>query len=105
MIVKAGMARLREFHGVKIEVLAVGQSSMVSKMLYGEGDSVPFHSHESEQCGYVLSGRYRLRFGGFDELIGAGDSYAIPGNIEHSLEVLEPGEVLDVFTPIREEYL
>ena len=38
-------------------------------------------------------------------LLHAGDSYAIPGNTPHSFEVMESGEVVDVFTPPREDYL
>ena len=40
-----------------------------------------------------------------DILLHAGDSYAIPGNTPHSFEVIEGGEVVDVFTPQREDYL
>jgi mannose-6-phosphate isomerase-like protein (cupin superfamily) len=40
-----------------------------------------------------------------DVVLYAGDSYAIPGNTPHSFEVLEGGEVVDVFTPQREDYL
>jgi quercetin dioxygenase-like cupin family protein len=35
----------------------------------------------------------------------SGDTYAVPGNVPHSFEVLESGEVVDVFTPHREDYL
>jgi quercetin dioxygenase-like cupin family protein len=105
MIVKSENAKYREFHGVQFQVLAVGPKTMVSKMLYKANDSVPFHKHSNEQSGYVISGRYRLKFGQYDQVIGPGDSYAIPENIEHGIEILEPGEVIDVFTPVRQDYL
>lgn len=38
-------------------------------------------------------------------LLTAGDSYSIPANIEHSIEIIEAGQVVDVFTPIRQDYL
>lgn len=62
----------------------------------------------SEQCGYVVSGRHRLIIESdprIDVVLTAGDSYAIPGNTLHSFEVMEDGEVVDVFTPHREDYL
>jgi quercetin dioxygenase-like cupin family protein len=50
--------------------------------------------------------RGRLRFqhpgGVFD--VGAGDSFLVPGNVEHQASALEDSEVLDIFTPMREDY-
>ncbi|WP_338729740.1 cupin domain-containing protein [Haladaptatus sp. DJG-WS-42] len=104
-IVKAGDARAESFRGTNFEVLAVGENSMVTKMHFEKGTDVPTHSHESEQSGYVVSGTYRLTFGEYDEVLEAGDSYSIPGNVEHTYEVLESGIVIDVFSPPREDYV
>ncbi|MCG3671925.1 cupin domain-containing protein [Aliarcobacter butzleri] len=105
MIVKKENATNRQFLGVDFVVLAIGEKSMVTKMLYKITDNVPTHSHPNEQNGYVVSGKYRLKFKDFDEILESGDSYSIPANVEHSLQILEAGEVVDVFTPIREDYL
>ena len=106
-IVKATDAEHRENDefGITFEILSVGPTSMVTKMLYEEGDKVPEHSHESEQSGYVLSGRYRFVFENYDEILEGGDGYTIPGDVPHRIDVLEPGEVIDVFTPHREGFL
>jgi len=53
----------------------------------------------------VISGRFRLRTHEIDEILNPGDSYSVPGGIEHSVEVIEPGDVIDVFVPPREEFL
>ena len=74
-------------------------------MKYKRGDIVPFHSHPNEQNGYVISGKYRIRFDNYDEVIQVGDSYSIPADSEHSVEVIEAGEIIDVFTPLRDDYL
>ena len=105
MIVTSQEGKRRSFYGVDFVVFAHGPESMVTKMVYKLEDKVPFHSHPNEQSGYVLSGKYRIRFSEFDQEIGLGDSYSIPANIEHSIEVIEAGEVLDFFTPPREDYL
>ncbi len=108
LIVRKEEALKRTFKGVDIDSLAVGEKSMVAKMNYALGNFATLHSHPHEQCGYVISGRYRLIVEGetgADALLGAGDSYAIPGGVPHSFEVLESGEVIDVFTPPREDYL
>ena len=97
------------FKGVSLDSLAVGEKSMVTKMNYVKGNFATTHQHPHEQCGYVISGEYRLKVETpeeeIDVLLHAGDSYAIPGNMPHSFEVLEGGEVVDVFTPQREDYL
>ena len=97
------------FKGVSMDSLAIGEKSMVAKMNYVKGNFATTHQHPHEQCGYVISGEYRLKVEipeeNIDILLHAGDSYAIPGNTPHSFEVIEGGEVVDVFTPQREDYL
>lgn len=98
----------RTFKGVNLDSLAVGEKSMVTKMNYVKGNFATMHSHPHEQCGYVISGKYRLIVESddrIDVIMHPGDSYAIPGNTPHSFEVIEGGEVVDVFTPHREDYL
>ena len=105
MITKKGDAKPREFKGVSFDVLAVGEKSMVTRMNYKIGDNVSAHAHPNEQCGYVISGKYRIRYQDVDEILTSGDSYSIPENVAHAWEVLEAGKVIDVFTPVREDYL
>lgn len=105
MIIKKENATNKQFLGVDFVVLAIGEKSMVTKMLYKTTDNAPTHSHQNEQNGYVVSGKYRLKFGNFDEILESGDSYSISANTEHSIEILEAGEVVDIFTPIRKDYL
>lgn len=108
IVVKREDALKRVFKGVSLDSLAVGEKSMVTKMNYVKGNYATTHQHPHEQCGYVISGQYRLIVETeprIDVILAAGDSYAIPGNTPHSFEVLEGGEVVDVFTPQREDYL
>ena len=108
IVVKKADALKRVFKGVSLDSLAVGAKSMVTKMNYVKGNYATTHSHPHEQCGYVISGRYNLTVEiepKIDVILTAGDSYAIPGGTPHSFEVIEGGEVVDVFTPQREDYL
>ncbi len=105
MIVKSTESKKREFKGVDFELLSSGTKLMITKMNYKVGNKVPFHNHPNEQAGYVISGKIRIRFAEFDQILTAGDSYVIPENENHSIEVIEAGEVIDVFTPPREDYI
>ena len=98
----------KTFKGVNLDSLAVGERSMVTKMNYVRGDFATLHTHPHEQCGYVISGEYHLIVDceeKIDVIMHPGDTYAIPGNTPHSFEVIEGGEVVDVFTPHRDDYL
>jgi quercetin dioxygenase-like cupin family protein len=88
-----------------LDSLAVGEKSLVTKMNYVVGNFATEHTHPHEQCGYVISGKYRMTVRDKEYILTSGDTYAVPGNVPHSFEVLEGGEVVDVFTPHREDYL
>lgn len=105
MIVKSNNSKHREFKGIGFELLASGEKSMVTKMNYNTGDNVPLHSHPNEQSGYVISGEYIINIGEVKEVLTQGDSYSIPENVEHSLEVIIEGNIIDVFSPPRKDYL
>ncbi len=105
MIVTSKEAKRRKFLGVDFVVLSHGPESMITKMLYKKEDNVPLHKHPNEQSGYVISGKYKIIFGGEEQVIGPGDSYSIPRNVEHRIDIIEPGEVLDFFSPPRKDYL
>lgn len=104
-VVKKENAAKRIFQGVSLDSLAVGEKSIVTKMNYAAGNYAAPHRHPHEQSGYVISGRYILTLEETEYELGAGDAYAIPENMLHSFRVVEAGEVIDVFTPIREDYL
>ncbi len=108
IFVRREEALKKTFKGVSLDSLAVGEKSMVTKMNYVVGNFATLHTHPHEQCGYVISGKYHLIVDGdekIDVVMKSGDTYAIPGNTPHSFEVIEGGEVIDVFTPQREDYL
>lgn len=105
MIIKSENGTRKEFKGVSFDVLAVGEKSMIARMNFKKTDNVPFHKHPNEQNGYVVSGKYILKLMGSEEIITTGDSYTLAENVLHSVEVIEPGIIIDTFTPPREDYL
>ena len=103
-VVKPREAKQRKSFGVSFDLLAVGPQSMVTKMHYRKENVIPFHSHPNEQAGYILSGRIRVLTRDSRHELARGDSYAIPANIEHSIEIIEDAEEVQVFTPPREDF-
>lgn len=104
-VVKKENAKEKIFKGVYLDSLAVGEKSMVCKMNYQNDDFANEHQHPHEQCGYVISGEYELTIESEKWILKSGDSYAILGNKKHSFRVFSAREVIDVFTPQREDYL
>jgi quercetin dioxygenase-like cupin family protein len=62
------------------------------------------HIHPHEQMVYIVSGRIRFEHPGGVFEVGRGDSFIVPGNVEHQAWAIEDSEVLDIFTPMREDY-
>ncbi|RME06830.1 MAG: cupin domain-containing protein [Anaerolineae bacterium] len=66
---------------------------------------LPRHSHPHEQVGIVLEGEIEFTVGDEKKRLGPGDVYVIPGGVEHDARTFDhPVRVMDVFSPVREEY-
>ena len=66
---------------------------------------VPLHSHVNEQLSYVLEGRLRFDFEDRQQVVAAGEMMQIAANEPHEVEALEDSVALDVFQPVREDWL
>ena len=88
--------------------LVSGQRAMLAHVHLKKGCIVPLHSHDNEQFTYVLDGALRLWVGEDDpveHVVRAGEVLHIPSNVPHKAEALEDTVDLDVFTPIRQDWL
>lgn len=93
------------FPGVEIRTSA-GQAMMLSVVNFEPGAVVPEHSHPHEQMGLLVSGRLEFTIGGQTRILESGDLWRIPGGVPHRVVALDgPAVALDVFHPIREDYL
>jgi quercetin dioxygenase-like cupin family protein len=98
-------SRHQIFPGVEILTNA-GQAMMLSMVTFEPDSVVPDHSHPHEQMGVMISGRLEFTVGGITRVLGPGDMWRIPGGVTHRVRALEgPAVALDVFHPIREDYL
>ncbi len=93
------------FPGVVRRTLNSGDRTTLLEVALAKGATVPSHTHPHEQIGYVASGRVRFEIAGEERELRAGDSYLIPGDASHEVTALEPSVCIDIFSPVREEYL
>jgi quercetin dioxygenase-like cupin family protein len=83
-----------------------GEGAMLNLIEFEPGATVPLHSHPHEQLGLVLRGMQALVIDGQPYEMGPMEGYVIPGGVEHSAYCGPDGSlVLDVFQPVREDYL
>jgi len=85
--------------------LITGKKVMLAQVFLKKGCIVPSHSHESEQMTYILKGSLRLRLPDKEVTLNEGEVLHIPSSVEHSALALEETLDLDVFSPIREDWL
>lgn len=91
--------------GIERRTLCHGVRMLMTEFRLRAGSVLPAHAHPHEQTGYLISGRLRLRIGGEERELAPGDSWSIPGGVEHQATILEDSVALEVFSPIREDYL
>ena len=91
--------------GIKRKTLVFGSNTLMTEFKLEKGKSLPLHKHLNEQTGYLISGNIILNIDGKNFEMHAGDSWCIPGDTEHSAEVIENSIAIEVFYPIREDYL
>lgn len=85
--------------------LGWGERTLLSEVIFERDGIVPRHDHPHEQIGYVTKGAIEFTIGVQVEVLRAGDSYVIPGGTPHSCRALEDSIAVDIFSPVREEYL
>ena len=91
--------------GISIKALVYGKNTLTAKFKLKKGSSLPIHNHPHEQTGYLVSGKMKFNIAGEHHIAEPGDSWCIHGDIKHSAEVLEESVVIEVFSPLREDYL
>ena len=91
--------------GVNLKTLVHGERTLLGEFKLDKGASIPEHQHPHEQTGYLLSGSIRLAVGDQVTIAAPGDSWNIPGGVAHGAEALEDSVVIEVFSPVREDYL
>jgi quercetin dioxygenase-like cupin family protein len=82
-----------------------GAREMLAQVYLKKGALVPMHSHESEQITYVLQGALKFLVGGEELVVREGEVLTIPSWVEHQAEALDDTFELDLFSPIRQDWL
>jgi quercetin dioxygenase-like cupin family protein len=85
--------------------IITGEKAMVAQVFISKGGVVPTHQHESEQITYILEGALQFELEGREVVVRKGEVLHIPSNVPHRAVALEDTVDLDIFSPIRVDWL
>lgn len=91
--------------GIRRKTLSFGGATLMCEFLLEGGAPLPTHDHPQEQTGYLVSGRVALTVGDETFVATPGDSWSIPGGTPHGAEIVEDSVAIEVFSPVREDFL
>src|SRR5260370_18287754 len=85
--------------------IVTGDKAMVAQVFLKKDAVVPEHHHESEQITYILEGALKFEIEGKEVIVRKGEVLSIPSNVPHRAVALEDTVDLDIFSPIRTDWL
>jgi quercetin dioxygenase-like cupin family protein len=91
--------------GIQRQVFGYDDKIMLVKAKFEKGAIGTLHEHLHSQVTYVESGSFELTIGDQKKLLNKGDGYYVPPHVLHGCICLEPGILIDVFSPLREDFL
>jgi len=90
---------------IRQKTLVFGAHTLLTEFRLEEGALLPPHQHPHEQTGYLVKGRLELTIGDTTHLVEPGDTWCIPGGTLHHARALADCVAIEVFSPVREDYL
>ncbi|UII76789.1 cupin domain-containing protein [Flagellimonas sp. HMM57] len=91
--------------GVERQIMGYDDKIMLVNVKFDKGGIGPMHEHYHSQVTYVVSGSFELTIGDETKILNGGDSFYIPPHVMHGAVCLEAGFLIDVFSPIREDFM
>jgi quercetin dioxygenase-like cupin family protein len=91
--------------GVKRKVMAYSEQLMIVKVAFETGAVGTLHSHPHLQMSYVEKGTFEVEIAGHKKILQTGDVFSVPSEAIHGVVCKEEGVLIDVFNPMREDFL
>ena len=91
--------------GVRRKIMSYDERLMVVKVEFETGGIGTLHQHYHTQITHVESGKFEVTIAGEKKILSGGDAFYIPPNVIHGAECLEAGVLIDIFSPMREDFI
>ncbi|MFA4825831.1 MAG: cupin domain-containing protein [Methanoregula sp.] len=102
---KQGSGYIPVTEGIARKTLVHGKNTLMTEFVLKKDAVLPAHQHPQEQTGYLVSGHMFLTIGDTVQEVRPGDSWMIPGNVEHRARIVADSVAVEVFSPVRDDYL
>ena len=87
------------------QILGYDDKVLMARIKFDTGGIGAVHEHLHSQVTYVIAGKFELQIGEEKKVLKSGDAFYIPPHVHHGAVCLEAGELIDVFSPAREDFL
>lgn len=91
--------------GIRRQILGYDSNLMLVRVQFDKDVIAYKHRHPHQQVSYVESGVFEVEIGEKKEVLKPGDCFVIPSEVMHGAKCLEPGVLIDTFSPMREDFL
>lgn len=91
--------------GISRQFIGYSKDLMLVKVKFETGAIGALHSHVHTQGSYVASGKFKITIDGKSEILETGDGFFVTPDLIHGAECLAAGILIDVFNPVREDFL
>lgn len=91
--------------GIKRKIMSYDDRLMMVKVAFEKDAIGALHHHYHSQVSYVAKGCFEVQVGGEKQVLSAGDVFYIPPDAIHGVVCLEAGELIDIFSPFREDFI
>jgi quercetin dioxygenase-like cupin family protein len=106
MIYKPDPSKFKELlPGIFMKPLTYGENSLLCEFHIKQGAVIPAHQHPQEQTGYLVRGCLRFMSVEGETVVEIGSSWNFKGGFVHGAEALEDSVIIEVFSPIRQDYM
>lgn len=90
---------------IQRKIMSYTNELMLVKVAFKQGGIGATHKHLHLQISYVASGAFEVTIGEESKILKEGDVYFVPSNVLHEAVCLEEGVLIDVFNPMREDFV
>ncbi len=90
--------------GIDQQILGYDPTILMARATFAKGSVGTNHSHPHSQVTYIESGQFEINIDGKTQVLGVGDAFYVPPNADHGSLCLQAGALIDVFSPIREDF-
>ncbi len=93
------------WEGIHRKIIGYDDRLMLVRVKFSKGTEAPSHQHPHSQASLIAAGKFQVHIGKRTMLLSTGDGFYVPPDVVHSVTAVEDGEIVDSFSPIREDFL